>query len=83
MGEGDLLVELIKLLGQLIWLVLKLVWWLVRSAVKLLMRLKPRPLTSRLSAATAPVRPSPSVCTIPGSTSSCSSTLSSTLAKPI
>jgi len=51
MGEGDLLVELIKLLGQLIWLLLKLVWWLVRSAVKLVI---PKPLASRLQAARVP-----------------------------
>ncbi|HEX7838141.1 MAG TPA: hypothetical protein VF469_11790 [Kofleriaceae bacterium] len=50
-GEGDLLIELIKLVGQLIWLVLRLLWWLLRSAVKLL---KPKPLASRLPAATAP-----------------------------
>ena len=56
MGEGDLLIELIKLVGQLIWLLLKLVWWLLRSVVKLVMRLKPKPLTSRLPAATAPAQ---------------------------
>jgi hypothetical protein len=56
MGEGDLLVELVKLVGQLVWLVLKLVWWLLRMVVKLVMRLKPKPLASRLPVATAPAQ---------------------------
>jgi hypothetical protein len=62
MDGGDLIVELVKLVGQLILLVLRLVWWLLRSAVKLL---TPKPLTSRLRAAAAPKaqveRPRPAV----------------------
>jgi hypothetical protein len=51
---GELIGELIKVIAKLIWLVLKLVWWLLRSAVKLVLRLKPRPLASRLQAAVVP-----------------------------
>ena len=53
MNGDDLVIELIKLVGQLILLVLRLVWWLLRSVVKLLLRLNPKPLASRLSAPTA------------------------------
>ena len=54
MGEGDLFVELIKLVVQLIVLILRLVWWLLRSVGKLVKLAMPKPLASRLQVATAP-----------------------------
>jgi hypothetical protein len=48
---GELVVFVIKVIGQLFLLVLRLLWWLLRSAVKLV---TPKPLTSRLAAAAAP-----------------------------
>jgi hypothetical protein len=54
MEEGDVLIALVKLVGQLIWLVLQLLGWLLRSAVKLVKLVTPKPLASRLPAATPP-----------------------------
>jgi hypothetical protein len=51
MDDGDLVIELIKLVVKLIALVFQLLWWLLRSVVKLL---TPGPLASRLTRARAP-----------------------------
>lgn len=53
MGEWESLVGLIKLIGQLIWLVLRLLWWLLRSLVKLVKLALPKPLASRISSVQA------------------------------